>query len=186
LYQLVHSPGVGQDEERERLLAAAKAVVLERGVGVSNRELAAAIGTSHRMLDYYFGGRRQLVAAVLDSLSADLVALFDASAPAPGTEPSLVVLAEVEGPTALGPLWLDVLQRAVRGEEEFVATTRRIGAAWHNWLTASWGLDGVTADAVVAAYEGSGVVAVTRGEQEGRAALRRLLAALETGGAGDG
>lgn len=172
---------MSQDQERNRLLAAAKTVVVHRGLAVSNRELAAAIGTSHRMLDYYFGGRTGLMSAVLEGLSNDLVGVFAAAAPVPGEPRSLAVLADVEGNPTLGALWLDVLLRAVRGEEEFAAAAERIGSAWHAWLTRNWGLDSLTADAAVAAYEGSGVVAVTRGEAAGREALRRLLTALDEG-----
>src|ERR1700730_10614042 len=50
---------------RERLLAAAPAIALQGGLAdLSLRELAAAIGTSHRMLLYHFGSREGLLAAV--------------------------------------------------------------------------------------------------------------------------
>jgi len=51
---------------RERLLAAAMDHVVEHGVGnLSLRGLAAALGTSHRMLIYYFGSREGLLIAVI-------------------------------------------------------------------------------------------------------------------------
>ena len=50
---------------RERLLAAAVEKAMNGGItGLSLRELAAAIGTSHRMLLYHFGSRDGLLNAV--------------------------------------------------------------------------------------------------------------------------
>ena len=47
------------------MLAAAVAIAMRSGIGdLSLRELAAAIGTSHRMLLYHFGSREGLLAAV--------------------------------------------------------------------------------------------------------------------------
>ena len=52
-------------QARERLLAAAVEQAMRGGIAdLSLRELAAAIGTSHRMLLYHFGSREGLLAAV--------------------------------------------------------------------------------------------------------------------------
>jgi AcrR family transcriptional regulator len=51
---------------RDRLLAAAVDHVLEHGLSdLSLRELAAAIGTSHRMLLYHFGSKDGLIVAII-------------------------------------------------------------------------------------------------------------------------
>jgi AcrR family transcriptional regulator len=51
---------------RDRLLAATIAYVAEHGVAdLSLRGLAAAIGTSHRMLIYHFGSKEELLIAVI-------------------------------------------------------------------------------------------------------------------------
>jgi AcrR family transcriptional regulator len=59
-------PGPPQPETaRDRLLAAAVAIAMQDGIAdLSLRELAAAVGTSHRMLLYHFGSREGLLAAV--------------------------------------------------------------------------------------------------------------------------
>lgn len=55
---------------RERLLAAAVEHALRGGIGdQSLRELAAAIGTSHRMLLYHFGSREGLLAAISNAVN---------------------------------------------------------------------------------------------------------------------
>lgn len=51
---------------RDRLLAAAVDHVLAHGLSdLSLRELAGAIGTSHRMLLYHFGSKEELVVAII-------------------------------------------------------------------------------------------------------------------------
>ena len=56
---------------RERLLAAAMDHVADHGVGnLSLRGLAAALGTSHRMLSYHFGSREGLLIEVIRRVEA--------------------------------------------------------------------------------------------------------------------
>ena len=56
---------------RERLLAAAMDHVAQHGVGdLSLRSLAAALGTSHRMLIYHFGSREGLLIEVIRAVEA--------------------------------------------------------------------------------------------------------------------
>jgi AcrR family transcriptional regulator len=59
------------ESARERLLAAAMTHVAEHGVGnLSLRGLAAALGTSHRMLIYHFGSREGLLIEVIRAVEA--------------------------------------------------------------------------------------------------------------------
>jgi AcrR family transcriptional regulator len=54
---------------RDGLLQASLGYFAEHGVGdASMRQIAAAIGTSHRMLIYHFGSREGLLTAVVDEL----------------------------------------------------------------------------------------------------------------------
>jgi AcrR family transcriptional regulator len=56
---------------RTRLLAAAVEYLQAHGLGdLSLRELAAAIGTSHRMLIYHFGSKEGLLVAVVQAVEA--------------------------------------------------------------------------------------------------------------------
>ena len=56
-------------QARERLLTAAVEQAMRGGIAdMSLRELAAAIGTSHRMLIYHFGSREGLLAAVAQTV----------------------------------------------------------------------------------------------------------------------
>src|SRR6516165_9896112 len=64
MYHMVRS-GMTTSQARDRLLAAAVAQAMRGGIAdMSLRELAAAIGTSHRMLLYHFGSREGLLNAV--------------------------------------------------------------------------------------------------------------------------
>ena len=64
MYHMVHL-GMTTSQARERLLAAAVDQAMRGGIAdLSLRELAAAIGTSHRMLLYHFGSREGLMTAV--------------------------------------------------------------------------------------------------------------------------
>ena len=57
---------VASSQARDRLLHAAVQHALDQGiVDLSLREIAAAIGTSHRMLIYHFGSREGLLVAVV-------------------------------------------------------------------------------------------------------------------------
>jgi len=61
---MVHS-GMPTSQARDRLLAAAVRHAVDSGIAdLSLRQLAAAIGTSHRMLLYHFGSREGLLIAV--------------------------------------------------------------------------------------------------------------------------
>jgi AcrR family transcriptional regulator len=61
---MVHS-AMTASQPRDRLLAAAVEQAMRSGIAdLSLRELAAAIGTSHRMLLYHFGSREGLLVAV--------------------------------------------------------------------------------------------------------------------------
>src|SRR4051812_30554304 len=65
------SPASTQMSARERLLAGAMGHVARHGVGdLSLRGLAAALGTSHRMLIYHFGSREGLLIEVIRTVEA--------------------------------------------------------------------------------------------------------------------
>jgi AcrR family transcriptional regulator len=65
---------------RDLLLSAAIDYSLEHGIAdMSLRELAEAIGTSHRMLIYHFGSKEQLTVAVVSEVEAAQRRAFAAS-----------------------------------------------------------------------------------------------------------
>ena len=59
-------------DERERLLAATVEHAKANGIGdLSLRQLAAALGTSHRMLVYYFGSKDELFVEVTKAVERE-------------------------------------------------------------------------------------------------------------------
>src|SRR5215510_8274191 len=68
MYHMVRS-AMRTSQARERLLAAAVRHALDAGIAdLSLRQIAAAIGTSHRMLIYHFGSREGLLVAVTQAV----------------------------------------------------------------------------------------------------------------------
>src|SRR3954451_15959464 len=64
-------PAMAAEGSRARLLEAAMTHVAAHGVGeISLRGLAAALGTSHRMLIYHFGSREGLLIEVIRTVEA--------------------------------------------------------------------------------------------------------------------
>jgi AcrR family transcriptional regulator len=77
---------------RDRLLAAAIEYAAHNGVAdVSLRELAAAIGTSHRMLIYHFGSKEGLLVAIVAAVEETQRAFLRQLAADPETGPAEMV-----------------------------------------------------------------------------------------------
>lgn len=106
-------------DTRERLLGAAIGYYAAHGVrDTSLRTLAAAIGTSQRMLHYHFGSREDLLAAVIaavvagDSARVDALAAADGDPFERGRENWRAVSAEAR---AFGPLFFELSAHAMHG-----------------------------------------------------------------------
>jgi len=84
VYHTVHFGSMAGKDPRGRLLEAAIDHIAERGISdLSLRELAAAIGTSHRMLIHHFGSREGLWVEVIRAVEARQRALLAEVAPDP-------------------------------------------------------------------------------------------------------
>jgi AcrR family transcriptional regulator len=69
--------GSAHSSAKDRLLRQVVDHVVAHGLGdLSLRELAAAIGTSHRMLLYHFGSKEGLVVEVIQAVEAEQRAIF--------------------------------------------------------------------------------------------------------------
>jgi AcrR family transcriptional regulator len=125
---------------REQLLGRVVDHLLERGLGdASLREMAAAIGSSHRMLLYHFGSRDGLLSAVVEEVERRqgerLQELGSGS-------PDKVIMAmhrQLASPE-LGPLerlFFELYGRALQGDP---AARHLIAPGVHDWLDALTGL----------------------------------------------
>ena len=106
---------------RDRLLDAAVEHALEHGVAeISLRQLAAAIGTSHRMLLHHFGSREALLVEVIKVVEARQRAVMDAELDRAGnpTEAARRHWRQLRDPS-LWPqerLFFEVYGQALRGQ----------------------------------------------------------------------
>ncbi|CAN5901491.1 hypothetical protein BH20ACT6_BH20ACT6_06010 [soil metagenome] len=132
---------------RDQLAEQATDYVLEHGIaGLSLRPLADALGTSDRMLVYYFGSKDALVAEVIERSNDRALAVVDAL-PAQRT-PRVAVL-------ELWAAWREpVIDRCLRvyaqtaalgllGDEPYLGAARRSNTAWRRSVTAHLTRSGV-------------------------------------------
>lgn len=125
---------------RDELLAGTVDYVLSHGLaGLSLRPLAATLGTSDRMVLYYFGSREALIAAVLQAVADRLRSLLAAALP-PEPQPPAALLATAlrvavdPGAARLLNLWLEVVALAGAGEAVFAETAAAVLADWVGWF----------------------------------------------------
>lgn len=129
--------------DRQALLAALAAHVLEHGLTTASlRPMAAAAGTSDRMLLYHFGSKDGVIGALLVYLASAMEEGLSAALPvAPfDSEAALIrqVVAVMRG-VAFRPyvqVWLDIVSVAARGGEAHRAAAAQIMAIYLDWLAA--------------------------------------------------
>lgn len=132
--------GPGRPEQRAALLAGAVDHVLQHGMTrLSLRPLAADLGTSDRMLLYYFGTRDGLVVALLTEVGEQLRSHLASGVPSRPASPADVlteVWAAASRPAA-DPylrLYLEVTSLAARGEEPYRSVAGGLTEAWLSWF----------------------------------------------------
>lgn len=123
-------------DRRQALLDAVIDDVGRNGIGGrSLRDLAAAVGTSHRMLIHHFGSRDELLLAVVEEVERRQVATLD-DLPDDPADAVAASWADLRRPE-LRPferLFFECYARGAQGEEPF---TRLIPAAIGGWLDAA-------------------------------------------------
>ena len=118
---------------RDELLDALVVECAARGVGGrSLRELAVAVGTSHRMLLHHFGSREELLLAVVEEVERKQLALLG-ELDADSTTGFAVMWAHLRRPElrALERLFFECYARGAQGEKPF---TTMLPAAVDGWL----------------------------------------------------
>lgn len=114
--------------------------VLEHGIGnASLRSLAAAVGTSDRMLLYYFSNKDELMLEVFSRVVERQATLLDKILPS-GPQSFEVLLArmwEILKAPDYAPymrIWYDALGRASQGEDLYRTLTSRVVDLWFEWF----------------------------------------------------
>src|ERR1700712_4121479 len=119
------APPAKSAARRAKMADRIAALLLKQGVAaLSLRSLAEELGTSDRMLLYYFGSQAALTRTVLSGLSVRLVGRLEQALPAAPVPPAqlfkrlMAVMAQPEI-AAILRVWADVTARGARGEQPF-------------------------------------------------------------------
>jgi AcrR family transcriptional regulator len=126
---------------RTTLLDALAAHVLEHGLNTASlRPLAAAGGTSDRMLIYHFGSKDGLIAAILRHLADRMQSGLTAALP-PGPFASeadllrtLVALMRSAPFQPYVRVWFDILSAAAQGQSAHRSAGREILELYRDWI----------------------------------------------------
>ena len=130
--------------------------VLAHGLGgASLRPLAAAVGTSDRMLIYYFGDKATLVAAILHAGAARMAQALNAATGAERRPPAALSreLHALARSPALAPymtLWLEIAALAARGDTVCRSVGEAIARGFVDWIAARLAVDAVDAPLIAA------------------------------------
>lgn len=130
---------------KQELLEAVVANLREEGIGDrSLRQIAEAVGTSHRMLIHHFGSRHGLLTAVVQRIEQDQHD-FLASVDAPAHEISRIMWQRLSDP-GLWPaerLFFECYARAARGEEPYASLLPGLVDDWLDQATGYARADGL-------------------------------------------
>ncbi len=134
---------IARDTQREKVVERLAAHLLATGLSqASLRQLAAAAGTSDRMLLYYFADKEELLAAAAGRVSMDLAVQLATAIPegADFTASALITAAvAITKSEAIAPymaLWIEIVAAAARGEAPFVAIAEQIVQGFLHWIDA--------------------------------------------------
>jgi AcrR family transcriptional regulator len=126
---------------RENLLPLLAAYVLEHGLaGLSLRPLAAAVGTSDRMLLYHFASKQRLVANLLEYIAAGFTAALEGVLPKErlaSRAACLEAVAQATRRAAFRPylaLWWQIVSGAAQGEATYADAAGGIIDHMLEWL----------------------------------------------------
>jgi AcrR family transcriptional regulator len=177
-----------RDEQRRReLLQEVIVTMAATGIGArSLRDIAAAAGTSHRMLLHHFGSRDELLVAVVEEVERRQMQTL-AALPGEPMDAARALWANLHAPE-LRPferLFFECYARAAQGEEPF---TRLLPGAVDAWLAvagerAANGVDATSIRLGLAVTRGLLLDLIATGDGEGvDAAYERFLTLLAAAG----
>jgi AcrR family transcriptional regulator len=136
MYQMVHWRGVTDKSPLERLLEGAIDYVADNGItDLSLRQLAAALGTSHRMLIHHFGSKEGLWVAIVHEVERRQRAILADLVPAAGVPMAEAMRAwwrHISDPS-LWPnerLFFELYGQAIQGRPHTVAMLEGIIDDW--------------------------------------------------------
>jgi AcrR family transcriptional regulator len=131
-----------RDDRREAAIERMADHVLSEGLAAGTlRPLAAAAGTSDRMLLYYFADKDELLTATLNRIATRMIVQLDGSIPVEPRRPFPVLLQQVwaalasESLQPFMPLWLELASGAARGLQPHRDVAGKIADGFLAWVT---------------------------------------------------
>lgn len=128
--------------DRSELTARLAEHVLRNGLATASlRPMAAAAGTSDRMLIYHFGDKDRLIAEVLDHLAREMGRRLDRSLPADQFPSETTLIASVvqqmrsDELSSFAAVWFEILAASARNIEPYRAIAIAILEFFLDWLT---------------------------------------------------
>lgn len=125
---------------RAELTAALTDIVMAEGLdALSLRPAAARLGTSDRMLLYYFNSKAELMSDVLGSVTERFIAWLADSSKGVRIPPHQMIghavglMGSAEAKPYLN-IWFEIVARAARGDAVFATTAEAIAEAWNDWI----------------------------------------------------
>ena len=175
---------MGYRHNREDVLDSAVALACESGLSeLTFRSVGRRVGIPDRTVVYYFPTKDQLVLAVLQRATAQLVDLLAAGVgEGPGRVDELLqaswdALRRPEADPALR-LYTETLGLAAHGREPYRSVVTQLTATWAAWFAVRLALDPAQRDeqalAIVATLDGLLLLQVTAGAQVADTAARGL------------
>jgi len=132
-----------RDDRREAAIERMADHVLSRGLTAATlRPLAAAAGTSDRMLLYYFADKDELIAATLQRIATRMTAQLDAAIPVEPRRAFAVLMDQAwtalssESLQPFMQVWLDLASGAARGLQPHRAIAGEIADGFLAWAAA--------------------------------------------------
>ena len=129
-----------RDRRRMALAGEIAELVLQDGLDdMGLRGLAARLGTSDRMLLYYFGSKDRLVEEALGQVSVRLAMLLAAHGGRDRVSPGrfLAEVLALTGDPEVAPfnrLWTEVIARGARGERPYDRIGAKAVQSWMEWI----------------------------------------------------
>ena len=131
-----------RDDRREAAIERMADHVLSEGLAAGTlRPLAAAAGTSDRMLLYYFADKDELLTATLNRIATRMIVQLDGAISAQPRRPFAALLEQVwaalasESLRPFMPLWLDLASGAARGLQPHRDVAGDIADGFLAWVT---------------------------------------------------
>jgi AcrR family transcriptional regulator len=129
--------------KRARMTESLADIVLAEGLdALSLRPAAARLGTSDRMLLYYYGTKAALLDAALTCIAGRFSAYLASTTGNAKVPPQNMVghaanaMATAEGRPFV-QFWLEVAARAARGDRAYKEIAVTIGELWNDWIVRS-------------------------------------------------